>query len=195
MLKLSHTFPIARALAIIVALSAPLVACSSGNSGASDGGTSSAGGGGPGGSGASAEPAEFQGMLEAHNVYRRAVGAGDLGWSSDAAAVAQGWADSLKAKGCPLAHNPDRGPYGENAYSSSGMSPTSKDVVDAWASEKSDYTYGTNTCASGKVCGHYTQIVWAKTTLVGCGKASCGAKQVWICDYSPPGNFTGQKPY
>ena len=29
--------------------------------------------------------------------------------------------------------------------------------MDLWNNEKVDYDYGTNSCASGKVCGHYTQ--------------------------------------
>ncbi|MEM6522020.1 MAG: CAP domain-containing protein, partial [Cyanobacteria bacterium P01_C01_bin.70] len=44
-------------------------------------------------------------------------------------------------------------------------------VVAAWVAEKADYDYASNSCASGKVCGHYTQIVWRETTAVGCGVA------------------------
>jgi len=46
-------------------------------------------------------------------------------------------------------------------------------IVVAWDGEKSDYTFATRTCASGKVCGHYTQVVWAKSKYLGCGYAYC----------------------
>ena len=38
-------------------------------------------------------------------------------------------------------------------------------------------------------------MVWAATTSVGCGVATNGTKTNWVCDYAPPGNFTGQRPY
>ena len=85
--------------------------------------------------------------------------------------------------------------YGENLYWSYNKSPDSKMVVDAWGSEIKDYDYATNTCNPNKVCGHYTQVVWRDTKEVGCGVAYCGKEQVWVCNYSPPGNFVGQKPY
>jgi pathogenesis-related protein 1 len=68
-----------------------------------------------------------------------------------------------------------------------------------WADEAGDYDYRTNRCKSGAQCGHYTQIVWADTQRVGCGVATCnmlGTRgQFVVCDYEPPGNFVGQKPY
>ena len=143
----------------------------------------------------SGEPTELAGTIEAHNVWRQQVGVAGLTWSSEAATMAQGWANELKKQGCALEHNPDNDDFGENVYLSSGMNPTPKDVVDAWGSEISDYNYATNSCKKGKVCGHYTQIVWSSTTEVGCGKATCGREQVWVCNYNPPGNWIGEKPY
>ena len=68
-------------------------------------------------------------------------------------------------------------------------------VTASWGAEKKDYTYASNTCATGKVCGHYTQVVWKTSTEVGCGKAMCADKsQVWACQYTPAGNYVGQKP-
>lgn len=128
-----------------------------------------------------------------------------LTWSPAAAAVAQAW-----AAGCTYAHNPGRGadgtPRGENiAASSPGYWPTPAAVVGAWASEWSDYDYATNGCAAGKVCGHYTQLVWRATLRVGCAKATCSVNspfgagfptwEFYVCDYEPPGNWSGQRPY
>jgi pathogenesis-related protein 1 len=123
-------------------------------------------------------------------------------WSDSAAQVAQAWANN-----CVYQHNSPagRGNRGENIAANTPVgSWTPSNVVAAWAGEVSDYNYASNTCASGKECGHYTQIVWASTTRVGCGMATCstgspfsGATQwdFWVCDYEPPGNFIGQKPY
>ena len=41
-----------------------------------------------------------------------------------------------------------------------------EDAVKSWADEVKDYDYENNKCS--KVCGHYTQIVWATTEAVGC---------------------------
>ena len=111
---------------------------------------------------------------------------------------------------CTGTHNPNRGPYGENIAAHwfsqpQPPPPTAQSVVTTlWASEAVDYNYATNTCAAGKVCGHYTQIVWRSTTGVGCAMQYCtvnspggAAFPNWyftVCDYSPPGNFPTQ-PY
>jgi hypothetical protein len=119
-------------------------------------------------------------------------------WDPASASVAQAWADN-----CVYMHNAGRGNRGENIFASSGGSYTPTQVVTSWASEKADYTYATNTCAAGKVCGHYTQVVWRTSVGLGCGSRTCttgspfgsGSWLFWVCDYAPPGNFVGQKPY
>jgi pathogenesis-related protein 1 len=121
-------------------------------------------------------------------------------WSSDAQSVAQQYASQ-----CVYAHNPNRGNRGENiAYDSPAGFQDLANIVNLWASEASSYTYSTNSCASGADCGHYTQIVWRDTTKVGCGHQICTFNQpdhshnawdFWVCDYEPPGNVIGQKPY
>jgi len=53
-------------------------------------------------------------------------------------------------------------------------------------------------CASGKTCGHYTQVIWAATREIGCAvNNQCPGQfsSVYICRYNPPGNFLGQAPY
>jgi pathogenesis-related protein 1 len=139
-----------------------------------------------------AEPAHLSGLVASHNRVRAEVRVAPLLWSSEVAAAAQRWADRLAASGCRLQHNP-RTPHGENLFWTSVPVDTSR-VVAAWAAEKKNYRYATNTCPGG-VCGHYTQVVWARSTKLGCGVATCGSAQVWVCNYDPPGNVIGQKPY
>jgi uncharacterized protein YkwD len=130
-------------------------------------------------------------MLDAHNAVRSRVGLSPLVWSAQLAEVAQDWANHLMASGA-LTHRPNNR-YGENIYTISGGRASPADVVDLWAAEARKYDARTDTCAG--VCGHYTQIVWAKTRLVGCAAADSRQREVWVCNYDPPGNVTGYRPY
>jgi pathogenesis-related protein 1 len=156
------------------------------------------------------EPApstEAQAWLDTQNAVRHAAKPtpapplSDLTWSSAAAAVAQAWADR-----CNYQHNPGRGNRGENIAASAPQGRwTVADAVGAWAGEVQDYDYASNACAPGKDCGHYTQIVWRQSLRAGCAHRACQtnspfgsqspAWDFWVCDYEPPGNFIGQRPY
>jgi pathogenesis-related protein 1 len=70
-------------------------------------------------------------------------------------------------------------------------------VVNSWGNERADYNYKNNSCREGKMCGHFTQLVWQSTTSVGCAVAECedSHEQIWVCQYQPAGNWIGQKPY
>ncbi|WP_309891607.1 CAP domain-containing protein [Archangium sp.] len=146
-------------------------------------------------------------MLAAHNEVRARAKPKPktplppLTWSPEAARVAQAWANQ-----CQFEHNQKRGKFGENlAAAAPPGSKTDREAVLDWASEVADYSYASNKCAPGKMCGHYTQLVWSNTTQVGCATALCtknspfGAQfpkwRLWVCNYAPPGNFVGQKPY
>ncbi|MEO1590184.1 MAG: CAP domain-containing protein [Cyanobacteria bacterium J06632_22] len=144
-------------------------------------------------------------ILATHNDARRQVGVPDLAWSNDLAASAQSWAETLIAQG-RSEHSPlellDGGNIGENlaAYRTTGRSPSytaAARAAQGWVDERLYYDYDANRCAPGQICGHYTQIVWADTTEVGCGMARSANEQqeVWVCHYNPGGNFVGQRPY
>ena len=130
-------------------------------------------------------------MLEAHNAVRARVGVPPLAWSAQLAADAQKWASRLIATN-EFAHQPD-GRYGENLYGISGGAASPGQVVAAWAKEARDYDLRRDTCSG--VCGHYTQLVWRATHNVGCGVASDPEREIWVCEYDPPGNFAGYRPY
>ena len=153
----------------------------------------------------SGEPPELAGILAAHNAVRAAKGLSPLTWDPALAKIAHDWVvqcvDSVAPAGL-VDHNANRSAtypqyVGENIYASSGTA-TGPAAVNSWKSEESNYNYASNTCASGQVCGHYTQLVWAKTTKVGCALYKCAGltySSTIVCDYAPGGNISGQKPY
>ncbi len=151
---------------------------------------------------------ETREMLVAHNRWRAKVGVPPLAYSNELAASAQKWANNLKQNNqCRMKHSDPKNLYGENLYWASALewsdgkrevqkvSPAK--VVDDWANERADYNYKNNSCTQGKMCGHYTQAVWRTTTTVGCAVAVCAdtLEQIWVCQYQPPGNWVGEKPY
>jgi pathogenesis-related protein 1 len=138
-------------------------------------------------------------VLDGHNTTRSAVGVPDLTWSDDLAAIAANW-----GAGCRFEHS--NGSTGENLYATSQLKLPEATVlaaaVKSWADEKRSYSYSSNTCASGALCGHYTQMVWKQTRQVGCAVVSCPqgmesfqAGTLVVCEYDPPGNYRGQRPY
>jgi len=114
-----------------------------------------------------------------------------LAWSDRLAARAQDWADTLLARR-QFVHRPDR-TYGENLFEIAGAPASPEQVVNAWAAESRNYDYSSNKCRG--VCGHYTQVVWRDTKEVGCAVARGGGQEIWVCNYDPPGNWIGQRPY
>jgi pathogenesis-related protein 1 len=145
-----------------------------------------------------------------------------LTWSPTLAAYAQEWADNEAKTACnhPMHRTQQElqaKRYGENLAAAGGVPAPMTNAqwaVDGWAGEVKCWTYGTSGVGLGGTekcdmacytqmrsdgCGHYTAIVWRNTTEVGCGVASCQAGgatwDIWICNYSPPGNVVGQKPY
>lgn len=136
---------------------------------------------------------EIELLLERHNYWRGEVGVDSITYSDDLAEVAYQWALELKKQKCAFKHSNNS--YGENLFRGTVGYFTAADAVDAWGNEKADYDYAKNTCKANKVCGHYTQIVWRNTTKVGCAKVICDGNVTWVCNYDPPGNYVGQKPY
>ena len=154
----------------------------------------------------------YQYLTVLHNQIRQQQQLSPLQWSNKLAHHAQEWADYLATQNqCRMKHRPLSGVhqriYGENIlwasprrWLSSGaveIQPLSvRDVVLAWLDEKKYYDYAANRCQTGEQCGHYTQIVWRSSRLIGCGMTLCSdLGQLWVCNYDPPGNYVGEKPY
>ncbi|KAF5403240.1 hypothetical protein PHET_03400, partial [Paragonimus heterotremus] len=67
--------------------------------------------------------------------------------------------------------------------------------LEMWIMENEDFDHLRMICAYGANCDNYTQIMWATTTRVGCGKSSCSNDTFFVCNYGPEGNQPGQTPY
>jgi len=139
----------------------------------------------------SAQPSLAHDMVNEHNAVRAKLGLPPLAWSDRLAARARQWANTLLTNG-QFAHSPNSA-YGENLFEITGASASAAQVVASWAGESKNYDYKSNTCRG--VCGHYTQIIWRGTREVGCAVARGNGREVWVCEYNPPGNWVGERPY
>jgi pathogenesis-related protein 1 len=128
-----------------------------------------------------------QAFVDAHNRARSQRGLPPLSWSSELAQKAQ-----RAAKTCTGDHS--RTSFGENIYGKTAP-PEPEEAVATWVRESADYDYARNSCRAGRMCGHYTQVVWRSTKLVGCAIEPCGRWTYVYCAYDPPGNWRGEKPY
>jgi uncharacterized protein YkwD len=130
-------------------------------------------------------------MLAAHNQVRAQVGLRPLEWSYSLAAKAQEWADTLIDNNWFFhSHTPG---LGESMTLVINGEYVPQQVVAGWVSERRFYDLRRNQCAD--MCGHYTQVVWRDTKSVGCAMSRTDDRQVWVCEYYPPGNYVGQRPY
>jgi hypothetical protein len=151
------------------------------------------------GAGGDPEPGRLAGITRLHNQVRATIPVPPLTWDPALAATAASYATQ-----CMFEHSNTPG-VGENlaAFAPPG-NRTAEAPVDGWADEKADYDYASNSCAPGTICGHYTQMVWKTSLRLGCAVQACSQGspftnapnwELWVCQYSPPGNVVGRKPY
>ncbi|TQS33013.1 hypothetical protein Golomagni_06658 [Golovinomyces magnicellulatus] len=128
-------------------------------------------------------------ILAATNWYRHQHGAKPLKWNDKAAASAANW-----AKQCKWQHQSGNS-YGENL--AAGGFSSWFDIVNMWGHERVDYDW--NKPGFSLATGHFTQLVWKKTSSVGCAWHDCGkgngggaTGRFVVCEYASPGNYQGQ---
>ncbi|XP_060684316.1 C-type lectin domain family 18 member A-like [Hemiscyllium ocellatum] len=144
-------------------------------------------------------PKECFTILTHHNRLRSkvqppAANMQKLEWSENLARLAQ-----LRAASChrnhqePWAQREEEEEIGWNYHSSPAGMLSVSEIVDLWFREAQNYHYHTGQCKYNTSCQHYTQLVWATTSKVGCGKHTCFQDGEWmdivICAYSPGGNW------
>ena len=144
--------------------------------------------------------AQAQEALDYHNQARKEVGVQPLEWSEELAKHAQEWADHLAETTCKMAHRPKDGKfadnYGENLFSGSGKEYTALDASKAWYKEIKDFKNLKLSGSNWSKTGHYSQMIWNKTTKIGMGIAKCkNGKTIIVANYDPAGNMLGDKAY
>jgi cell division septation protein DedD len=154
--------------------------------------------------------AQILAILDAHNDARRTVSPAAavmpmLSWDANLAA----WEQTI-ANTCPgLVHSTNGNRtnlagyayVGENLVAGSALSAANAaSAIGYLVAERDFWTYAPccGGCQAGEVCGHYTQIVWAATTKVGCGLTFCPGSAYgyyWRCAYGPGGNYLDENVY
>lgn len=119
-------------------------------------------------------------------------------WDETLRVVAEAYATK-----CIWENNPDlqKLTLGENLFVSIGPFNATEATV-SWFGENVDYNYENKFCPEDKICDHYTQMVWANSTRIGCATHFCETLEgldskatILVCDYYPQGNVPGQNPY
>lgn len=132
-------------------------------------------------------PATYEEMaLKAHNIYRCAHGARAMTWSAAAAASAQMWADSLTSMQHSPSYSepPPAGPAAENlaiGYSDVAAAASAwYDEVDC-CSRLADCTFSDGCKTGSCVTRHFTALIWAGVTELGCARNA--GQKIDVCRY------------
>ncbi|KAM8996895.1 peptidase inhibitor R3HDML [Ara ararauna] len=154
-------------------------------------------------------------ILDYHNQVRAQVSppAANMEymvWDERLARAAEAWAAR-----CLWDHGPPElmKYMGQNLFIHSGRSSSVINMVKSWHQEKQHYSFPhPQECnprcpskCSGSVCSHYTQMVWASSSRLGCALSTCSNIRVWgstlrhavllVCNYAFKGNWQGEVPY
>uniref|UniRef100_A0A3P8Y216 SCP domain-containing protein n=1 Tax=Esox lucius TaxID=8010 RepID=A0A3P8Y216_ESOLU len=147
---------------------------------------------------------DAESIVVLHNRYRgrvvpSAANMTEVKWDEKLKIIAEGYAVK-----CVWEHNPDleEMEMGENLFASNAPFNTNK-AMEKWFLEYLDYDYNNNSCLEDKMCGHYTQMVWAKSQYLGCAFHRCDTMEglalekvnFLVCNYFPAGNYVAEKPY
>ncbi|XP_017533267.2 peptidase inhibitor R3HDML [Manis javanica] len=158
---------------------------------------------------------DMNALLDYHNhiqasVHPPAANMEYMVWDERLARTAEAWAAQ-----CIWAHGPSQlmRYVGQNLSIHSGGYGSVVDLMQSWSEEKRHYLFpDSRDCnphcpwhCSGPVCSHYTQMVWASSSQLGCAIHTCGSINVWgdtwhqavylVCNYAIKGNWIGEAPY
>ncbi|KAG2467781.1 cysteine-rich venom protein-like isoform X1 [Polypterus senegalus] len=141
-------------------------------------------------------------IVKQHNNFRKQVNPSarnmvKMMWSPEIALNAY-----KMAKSCKLHHSSHdelqilNYTCGENIYIATRKNSWHR-AIQMWHDEHKHFKYGVG-AINNFVTGHYTQVVWFISFLIGCSFAKCGTsnpKYLYVCQYCPGGNTNDDTPY
>jgi hypothetical protein len=135
-------------------------------------------------------------IVAMHNQARAAAGVQSVIWDRGLAAAADAYAAQLASTGRWGHSAPATRPgQGENLWMGTRGAFSVEQMVGAWASEQRMFRPGAfprvSRTGSWEDVGHYTQMIWARSTRVGCALRSSMRNDYLVCRYSPAGNVMG----
>lgn len=139
-------------------------------------------------------------MLAEHNAARAEVGVAPVTLDDDLNRQALAYAEELARTGV-FQHSPSssRTGQGENLWNGTANFFSYSHMAQSWIGEKQYYVHGifpdVSTTGRWSDVGHYTQIIWANSTRLGCGIATGRGRDWLVCRYAPQGNIRGQRAY
>lgn len=151
--------------------------------------------------------AEIDEIIRIHNRVRADVGTAPLKWNCDLAKFSQSWAEKDTNEHSTQQQREQifkGSSAGENLAADSSPTAAVAALHQGWIDEKQFWDAGKQICATDKVCGHYTQMVWKTSTDIGCGivrngnslgAAFKGQVSYIVCTYNPGGNMDGEKAH
>ncbi|GIY21223.1 peptidase inhibitor 16 [Caerostris darwini] len=137
-------------------------------------------------------------LLDLHNLYRSNVTppAGNMNfmeWDDRLEHLAQLWSDNCEFRhGRPPGTSYPLGLYGQNLYI--GPDPSGYKALWMWYEEYVHYNLRTEYCKPEEQCGHFVQMAWGESRLLGCGMRRCPSGFLISCHYYPPA-FKGTPMY
>ncbi|XP_065212226.1 venom allergen 5-like [Planococcus citri] len=153
-------------------------------------------------------------ILEMHNQLRQSVALGQVqGQPGASSMMLISWDQELANKAQQLA---DSCNYGHDSLSARSVQRfyVGQNIATTWSTWERDsvadfatqikawfnevYAYRFNSGFSHET-GHYSQMVWGDTYLIGCGFTyfydGYRYQKIYVCNYGPGGNVAGKAPY
>ena len=116
-------------------------------------------------------------------------GVPNLTWNAQIAQNAQNWADEQRGNMAHSSSNDRKNIAGYNLGENlaKGYGVVGPQGVAMWYDEIAYAGYSGKVYSFGYKTGHYTQVVWKGTLLLGCGSYD----ELLVCQYGPGGNMGG----
>ncbi|KAM7541678.1 hypothetical protein Aperf_G00000019543 [Anoplocephala perfoliata] len=129
---------------------------------------------------------ERQAILDYHNKMRGSVqptASNMLKMSYDIRLekLAADWVERCLYEHPNPATFPEYRGVGQNLAIIGGRKPMMQELAEKWHDEYRDFKYEDNSCASGKVCGHYTQLIYNPSRYLVIVVSLGGVKQARMC--------------